>query len=118
MRSLLESAIVRGTLGRGQLPIEGLSTIPAPVAQGIEHRFPKPCVARSNRAGGATFDPVGHGVRYSKRWTQRSCEAQMRHSARLDPRGTRIGSRQPGGVREKRTGGASMWTSPSGLGAS
>ena len=30
-----------------------LSTGPAPVAQGIEHRFPKPCVAGSNPAGGA-----------------------------------------------------------------
>ena len=27
--------------------------VPAPVAQGIEHRFPKPCVAGSNPAGGA-----------------------------------------------------------------
>src|SRR5256885_9531263 len=27
---------------------------PAPVAQGIERRFPKPCVAGSNPAGGAT----------------------------------------------------------------
>jgi hypothetical protein len=30
-----------------------LSTGPAPVAQGIERRFPKPCVAGSNPAGGA-----------------------------------------------------------------
>src|SRR5256885_16718013 len=29
------------------------STCPAPVAQGIERRFPKPCVAGSNPAGGA-----------------------------------------------------------------
>ena len=29
----------------------------APVAQGIERRFPKPCVARSSRAGGTTKVP-------------------------------------------------------------
>lgn len=29
-----------------------LRTLLAPVAQGIEHRFPKPCVAGSNPAGG------------------------------------------------------------------
>jgi hypothetical protein len=30
----------------------------APVAQGIEHRFPKPCVVGSNPTGGAKKDPV------------------------------------------------------------
>lgn len=42
----------------------------------------------------------------------------VRHSGRLDPRGTRIGSDHEGGVCEKRTGGATMWTSPNGVGAS
>jgi hypothetical protein len=35
-----------------------LSPSPAPVAQGIERRFPKPCVAGSNPAGGATNELV------------------------------------------------------------
>ncbi len=30
----------------------------APVAQGIEHRFPKPCVAGSNPAGGVCLSSV------------------------------------------------------------
>lgn len=34
----------------------------APVAQGIEHRFPKPGVARSNRAGGTTKDTERDGA--------------------------------------------------------
>ncbi len=37
---------------------------PAPVAQGIERRFPKPCVAGSNPAGGAKIG-VLERVRYS-----------------------------------------------------
>ena len=34
------------------------STPPAPVAQGIERRFPKPCVVGSNPAGGTTKHQV------------------------------------------------------------
>ena len=45
-------------------------------------------------------------------------EGQLRHSARLDPAGRESGRASAGSVREKRTGGASMWTSPRGLGAS
>jgi hypothetical protein len=41
-----------------------------------------------------------------------------RHSGRLEPRGTRIGSGHRAGVCEKSTGGASMCTLPSGLVAS
>src|SRR5262245_31461545 len=36
----------------------------APVAQGIEHRFPKPGVARSNRAGGTSASPVTSRATY------------------------------------------------------
>lgn len=53
----------RGTRRTGQQrPIPGVAMVhspgefpdrPAPVAQGIERRFPKPCVAGSNPAGGA-----------------------------------------------------------------
>ena len=32
----------------------GIYACPAPVAQGIERRFPKPCVAGSNPAGGTS----------------------------------------------------------------
>src|SRR5829696_2586552 len=45
----------------------------APVAQGIEQRFPKPCVAGSNPAGGAAKMLVTRRVRpgepASRRWT-------------------------------------------------
>ncbi|HEV3321893.1 MAG TPA: hypothetical protein VG147_06830 [Solirubrobacteraceae bacterium] len=40
-----------------------------------------------------------------------------RHSGLLDPRGTRIGSSQRGGVCEKLTGGASWTSVPSGVSA-
>jgi hypothetical protein len=35
-----------------------ISRVPALVAQGIEHRFPKPCVGCSNHPGGATKDQL------------------------------------------------------------
>ena len=35
----------------------GLLPTPASIAQGIEHRFPKPCVAGSNPARGTTVLP-------------------------------------------------------------
>ena len=43
---------------------------------------------------------------------------QFCHRARLEPLGTSSGVGQAGAVVENRTGGASMWTSPSGVGAS
>jgi hypothetical protein len=45
------------------------SPSPAPVAQGIERRFPKPCVAGSNPAGGANV-VAGQRVT-SPRWPER-----------------------------------------------
>ena len=61
--------------GRGQLTIApGVGKIkrdelPAPVAQGIEQRFPKPRVAGSNPAGGAWAIPSARheGVPHSSR---------------------------------------------------
>ena len=75
-------------------------------------------------AGARTNEAVqalkARGIRLAMRWLSRwlGRRGQARHTAGPDPRGTRIGSGHLGGVREKRTGGASMWTSPSGLGAS
>ena len=40
-------------LRQSTTPFPHAPFFPAPVAQGIEHRFPKPCVAGSNPAGGA-----------------------------------------------------------------
>ncbi len=43
-----------------ECPIESPSSqLPAPVAQGIEQRFPKPCAAGSNPAGSTTFAGCG-----------------------------------------------------------
>ncbi len=39
-------------------PMLGLPWPPGPIAQGIEQRFPKPCVASSNLAGAATKKKV------------------------------------------------------------
>src|SRR5215211_192599 len=47
-------AVPRGRAGRrGDAVSTAISTGPAPVAQGIEQRFPKPRVAGSSPAGGA-----------------------------------------------------------------
>jgi hypothetical protein len=56
------------TRGRaGKQPTLGTplgSSAHALVAQGIEHRFPKPCVAGSNPAGGTTTDQHGQVKKY------------------------------------------------------
>jgi hypothetical protein len=43
------------------VPFQRLNFV-APVAQGIERRFPKPCVAGSNPAGGATVSAGQHAI--------------------------------------------------------
>jgi len=76
------------------------------------------------RAGKLLGYGVGRGSRPPVVWSDLRChvlfcvgQGQVRHSARLEPLGTRSGAGQAGVVEEYRTGGASMWTSPSGLGA-
>jgi hypothetical protein len=76
------------------------------------------------RAGKLLGYGVGRGSRPPVVWSNLRChvrfcagQGQVRHSARLEPLGTRSGVGQAGVVEENRTGGASMWTSPSGLGA-
>ena len=80
---------------------------------------------KADRGRSAGAMGVGRGSRPPVMWSNLRChvrfcagQGQVRHSAQLEPLGTRSGVGQAGAVEENRTGGASMWTSPSGLGAS
>ena len=52
----LVAAAPTGSLGASR-GVSGAGRDPAPIAQGIEQGFPKPCVAGSNPAGGAYIHP-------------------------------------------------------------
>jgi hypothetical protein len=59
VRAAVGSRRLAGSVSTWEVPsVGGHSAVPAPVAQGIERRFPKPCVAGSNPAGGAFKSPV------------------------------------------------------------
>jgi hypothetical protein len=48
------------------------------VAQGIEHRFPKPCVACSNHAGGTAEVPARRPLTRENLMRGRSCPVRLR----------------------------------------
>ena len=58
----------------------GYPVSPAPIAQGIEQRFPKPCVAGSNPAGGATASGLHSVFLASKRVSSRTAVEPSRHT--------------------------------------
>ena len=108
--------------------------------RGVAHGIPHPASAgaqplsRQRPASGQPCPSSRTGIRASTRTNRASArvvtdpagavlgcgagQGQVRHSARPEPLGTSRGVGQAGAVEENRTGGASMWTSPSGLGAS